>query len=253
MNRHLRNERCPDCAKRGRDKHGDNLAVYDDGGCHCFSCGYHVNGDAVSAIKRHQPSAPETPSVVLPSDVDTYIPAVARQWLGRYAISEHDLINNRMLWSEYWQQLIFPYFDKYDNLVAWQGRSFGEPRKQSDGRPRPKWFSQGDLKKLYHILPIKETYTGEVVLVEDTVSAIVVSKICAAMPLFGNRVGLERFKTLSMRFSGAVLWLDPDMKKQAIVEAKNASLFGMESRVVFSTNDPKEHSLEEIGEYLANK
>lgn len=153
------------------------------------------------------------------------------------------------MWSEYWKQLIFPYFDKYGNLVAWQGRSFAEP---TPGRSRPKWFSQGDLKKLYHILPIKETYSGPVVLVEDVVSAIIVSRVCAAMPIFGSKIGLERFKTLATRFDGVVVWLDPDMKKQAVVEAKNASLFGLDSRVVFSDKDPKEHTIEEINEYLAH-
>lgn len=246
MAKHLRNERCPECAKLGRDRHGDNLGVYDDGSYYCWRCGYHKYGNTLPTIGRDQQSSTVTPAVVLPSDVDTYIPAVARSWLGKYNFTENDILNNRLMWSEYWQQLIFPYFDKYNNLVAWQGRSFGEPRKQSDGRPRPKWFSQGDLKKLYHILPIKEIYEGEVVLVEDIVSAIVVSKVCPAMPIFGSKIGLERFKTLSGRFSGVVLWLDPDMKTQMVVEAKKASLFGLDSRVVFSDRDPKEHTEGEI-------
>ncbi len=36
---------CPECASNGRDTSKDNLTLYDDGGQHCFSCGYHVNGD----------------------------------------------------------------------------------------------------------------------------------------------------------------------------------------------------------------
>lgn len=31
---------CPRCRKNGRDASGDNLAVYSDESCHCFSCGY---------------------------------------------------------------------------------------------------------------------------------------------------------------------------------------------------------------------
>ena len=37
-------ERCPACASIGRDRSGDNLAIYDDGGKYCFSCGYYENG-----------------------------------------------------------------------------------------------------------------------------------------------------------------------------------------------------------------
>ena len=36
-------ERCPACASIGRDRSGDNMAVYDDGGKYCFSCGYYEN------------------------------------------------------------------------------------------------------------------------------------------------------------------------------------------------------------------
>lgn len=243
----LRNEQCPECAKRGRDRHRDNLGVYADGSKYCWSCGYHVNANPLSAIKCFERSTPDTPSVLLPSDVDTYIPAVARQWLGKYALTEYDVIDNRLMWSEYWKQLIFPYFDKYGNLVAWQGRSFAEP---TPGRSRPKWFSQGDLKKLYHILPIKETYSGPVVLVEDVVSAIIVSRVCAAMPIFGSTVSLERLITLKSRCSGVVLFLDPDMKKKAIHYSRLANSIGFSSRVILAEKDPKDFSVPELQKLL---
>ena len=38
-------QQCPKCVEKGGDKSKDNLAVYSDGGRHCFSCGYHVHGD----------------------------------------------------------------------------------------------------------------------------------------------------------------------------------------------------------------
>ena len=40
-NKVIRKEQCPQCAKKGRDNSRDNLAVYDDGQTHCFSCGDH--------------------------------------------------------------------------------------------------------------------------------------------------------------------------------------------------------------------
>ena len=40
----LRHQQCPQCAVNGQDRSGDNLAVYSDGGSHCFACGYHVHG-----------------------------------------------------------------------------------------------------------------------------------------------------------------------------------------------------------------
>lgn len=41
----LRKTACPQCRDDGRDNHGDNLALYADGGAHCFSCGYTVIGN----------------------------------------------------------------------------------------------------------------------------------------------------------------------------------------------------------------
>lgn len=35
-------KQCPKCSVKGGDSHKDNLAVYDDGGMHCFACGYTV-------------------------------------------------------------------------------------------------------------------------------------------------------------------------------------------------------------------
>jgi hypothetical protein len=35
-------KQCPKCSTSGGDSHKDNLAVYDDGGMHCFACGYTV-------------------------------------------------------------------------------------------------------------------------------------------------------------------------------------------------------------------
>lgn len=41
----IRKERCPECAKHGRDVSSDNLAVYDDGHSYCYSCQYFQPSD----------------------------------------------------------------------------------------------------------------------------------------------------------------------------------------------------------------
>jgi KaiC/GvpD/RAD55 family RecA-like ATPase/5S rRNA maturation endonuclease (ribonuclease M5) len=38
----VRHERCPQCAAKGGDSTGNNLAIYDNGGAYCFACGYAV-------------------------------------------------------------------------------------------------------------------------------------------------------------------------------------------------------------------
>lgn len=234
----VKHEPCPKCGSQ------DNLGRYDDGSCWCFGCGYLERGNANTRLERIRSSEglsvvqSEAPSILLPSDVTTYIPAVARSWLGKYAITEYELISNKMLWSEYKQMLIFPYFNKYMQLEAWQGRSFKEGDR--------KWFSQGNLKTLFHILPVNYERQNSLVLVEDIVSAIKVSRIQPAMPLFGSTIGLERFKTLYSRFSKVLIWLDPDMRKQSLKEANRGKQLGMDIQVVFSDKDPKEHDNDDI-------
>jgi len=39
------NEPCPECRSRGRDKTGNHLMVFDDGGKHCKRCGHHVHSE----------------------------------------------------------------------------------------------------------------------------------------------------------------------------------------------------------------
>lgn len=41
----VKKEQCPKCAERGADNSKDNLALYDDGSCYCFCCGYVILSD----------------------------------------------------------------------------------------------------------------------------------------------------------------------------------------------------------------
>jgi hypothetical protein len=237
----VKHTRCPECSKRGRDKAGNNLGVYDDGSYYCFLCGYNVNGNNIQRFKLQNldsiQSKERASNICIPEDADTYLPAVARMWLGKYGITEYELVANRLLWSEYWQQLIFPYFDKYNNLVAWQGRSFAKGRS--------KWFSQGNLKKLYHILPPREFYE-RIVLVEDIVSAIKLARVVPTLPVMGSQIQNERFMQLSKLTKEVVIWLDPDMRKASVEFSRKANMFGLKSTSIFSEVDPKELEMDKI-------
>ena len=45
---------CPNCRSKGKDKHKDNLAVYDDGHTYCFSCGTYTPGNIISKINKQK-------------------------------------------------------------------------------------------------------------------------------------------------------------------------------------------------------
>lgn len=230
----LRKEQCPKCRELGNDRSMDNLAVYSDGHSFCFRCG-HTTGRSIFSTKV----ARVEPTVVLPHDVVSEIPAAAKQWLGRYQLSRLDLQPHHLMWSEQWSRLIFPYFDA-TGLLAWQGRYIGEDTTKA------KWFSQGKIHEIIH--PVKVT-KREAVLVEDIVSAIKVSRFKGAIPIFGSSVSNKQLLRLKTVVDKVWYYLDPDMRAKSVKLSAIANLLGLRSSVIFSDKDPKEHTNEEL-EYI---
>lgn len=226
--------RCPECTLKGKDRSGDNLAVYSDGHSFCFGCGWHSGSDRISKIRIKEKKTEHL--VYLPEDSTTDFPSVALSWIEQYELGRNDLLSHHVVWSEERKRLIFPVFGS-EGLLAWQGRSFN-PKER-------KWDTRGDLKTIFHILGKGDS----IVLVEDIVSAIKLSRITRAMPLFGNNVGTERFKRLKLlckEKEAVYIWLDPDMRTKSVVEARRGIMCGLNVHPIFSEHDPKEHSYDEI-------
>lgn len=241
MSRPTSKERCPKCASRGMDTSGDNLIVYSDGHKWCFGCGYHVPGDIRSRLRKEESF--EEPSIVLPHDCDYSYPKKALEWCSKYYLTKNDLLVNHVVWSESYQRLFFPVFDQ-TGLLGFQGRYFGNEDKV-------KWWGKGDLKNIQHILGTNDRPI--IVLTEDIISAIRVSKYYRAMPLFGCHLPLKLFERLSIQFKEIVIWLDPDKRKEAIVGCPKASSVGLKCQIIFSDKDPKEYDDETLKEYLCLK
>ena len=267
QSRFIKNTACPKCREQGRDKHGDNMAVYSDGSSHCWSCGFFDLGN--SAIVRFLDKGsgiipdPYT-GVNLPEDSDTNYPQKALDWFYQYELTKQDIYNNGILWSDKESRLLFPYW--YDDvLLGWQGRYFGADSTKK------KWYSQGKLELVAHVLfngrvsaginltaPSISERVGHVmndatrlVITEDVVSAIKVSK-CGihAMPIFGTNIKSRWSQIRILNYQEAILWLDPDMYTKMIKECRVGVLNGIKTRCILSTKDPKEHSYEEIRYYL---
>ena len=148
-----------------------------------------------------------------------------------------------MLYSPKWERLIFPYFDS-TGLLAWQGRYVGKETGKA------KWFSQGKIHEIIHPLCVTEQ---KAVLVEDIVSAIKVSKVMGAIPIFGSSISNRQILRLKTLLEHAFIWLDPDMRGKSVKLAHTATLLGLPTTPIFSDKDPKEHTQEEILSYLTSK
>lgn len=254
--KYLKAERCPECAKQGKDTSKDNLQRWQFH-AHCFACGYHEFPDGKTRLCQHLHTSdgtcgakewinPDTGEIVkdekpeileLPNDAGKTIDAKALQWLDKYGIMREEIIENDLRWSPFRQWLIFPIRGD-TGLIAYQGRNFGP-----NG---PKWESRGNLATLFHIIGEGVFTDQPLVIVEDIVSAIKVGRQFQCTPLFGSYMGLAKLAQMRHVSKKLVWWLDADKYPDSIKQATRARPLGIDSKVVFTQKDPKEYSDEDI-------
>lgn len=235
MSHFVKTTRCPKCAEIGNDRKGDNLAIYSDGHKWCYSCGYYEGIDTIkSFLKQNKTHLPKS-RVYLPEDCDFKYPLHALAWVKQYELTEIDLKNHHVMYSESKQSLFFPVFQDGD-LLLYSTRYFGTNKKH------PKTIIMGKTSNTLNIIGNGNT----LVLTEDVVSAIKVSKFTAAMPLYGCNIQKRTVAMLQhLSYNKILLWLDPDKRAEALQQARKFKpLLNIE--VIFSDGDPKEIPLQEI-------
>lgn len=233
-------EECPRCRSNGHDRAGDNLGVYSDGHKHCFRCGYTVSASGIERLSLRIDTPRNT--VTLPADVDEYLPTKARVFTNNYSLTEQDISNNNLLWSEKYQRLIFPYFSD-TGLLAWQGRYLGDDDKA-------KWFSQGPLHEFVHV--VGNPNSRRIVLTEDIISAIKVAHNTnfRACPIFGSHISMQKLLQLKTMCDMIIIWMDFDMNIKSMKYAQQAQSIGLPAVTVFTEQDPKEYNDAQIQEFL---
>jgi len=226
---------CPKCHSR------DNLGVYTDHE-YCFGCGHiHFYNYHNRRILGSKDTGERI--VSLPDDIVSYVPAVASEWIKKYDLTQKELYDNRVVWSDLRELLIFPYFDDQNHLWGWQGRYFGSNPKH------PKWVGKGNFKERTKVYG---KTSESIVIVEDIISCIKVSRVTGALPLFGSFVDLNKicFLYKEVKPKKYVLWLDRDKVKESYVYCTTILKLGIPCEVVSTHKDPKEFSFNEIKELL---
>lgn len=120
----------------------------------------------------------------------------------------------------------------------YQGRYFGTG-------DYPKYITHGYVSTTYNI-HWKDPLDKTIVLVEDFISAIKVSRVLNSMPLWGSSIPTERLRVLSRTFEKLVIWLDKDKQHEYPALTNKASLYFDSCKCIFSSFDPKQYSTEEI-------
>lgn len=233
--------KCPACAKYGKDRAGDNLAIYSDGHQFCFACGYYLPGDPLHSLKETPVTTTKT-DFSLPDDVEPALAGLGWTWLNKYGITPTEVYKYKVLWSEKLQWLIFPYFTD-NELICWQARNFNtnKPYKYlTRGNPADTLWVYNHSKK-------------QIVLVEDVVSAIKCNRIMDSMPILGSVISNLTLTRLKRYYDTLFIWLDPDKHKEAIKFSQTAQLFNFKVTTILSDKDPKDYSNEEINQKLLSR
>ena len=263
----LRREACPRCQSNGKHRSGDNLAVYSDH-VYCYSCGYYhksvgnrIIGEKIRSSQSTNVSVRHTDDlkkrIHLPYDFTVSLPRSASDWLAKYELTRKEIAQHRIGWSDHGFTMtgrgsnptpvrfspcmVFPIYSTTGELLMWQARYFGS-------QPGfPKWFTKGNPNDILHVLGEKEHgKDGPVVLVEDLISSIKVSRFSRSMCLFGSDLRLSVVNRLTLITDNIILWLDHDKTKESHRFSRVYSSRFVSFRVVSSLKDPKEVPSEEI-------
>lgn len=241
MSRFLRHEPCDKCGSK------DNLSVWDDGHKFCFGCGHFVppTGISLPDIKRVIVQKPEDSTVVhLPSDVSYNFPEPAKKWLYSYNIFHPLIYKHNIKWSQKENAIVLPVFkdDPYPHtLVMYQLRNFNPTR--------PKYTTRGRLNghlPIFGCRPNSPIDKNTVVVVEDYLSAVLVSHYLPAMPLFGSNLNSDVAVALSRKFNNLIIWLDSDKYQAGMEFFERIKVLFRHVHVHRSSLDPKCYKMSEL-------
>ena len=243
---------CPSCRAMGKDRSGDNLILFADGGEHCYSCGYHYSSTSKEALsKRLDRGDRDTGGSNglhvnhidgrWPSDTITspaQIPRNVMKWLAKYGITHAEFQGWNLCYSPSLEMLIFPWMEN-DNVMFWIGRDFSD-------NPVSKYHTVGPVNKYTCVFQNESGKHDRVVAVEDFVSAIKVSRHADAMCYFSGNLRRNHAATLSKSYKHLIIWGDYDKAIDNIRLAKQYTTLFQTSRCIVTKKDPKDYTDMEI-------
>lgn len=253
MGRFVRHEYCPKCGSR------DNLARYDDGSAFCFGCRY---------SERRTSAGPSSPNAANRNDVSRSdfpilegtsrdFPEEAVTYLSKYRISVPTALKSGLLFQHRNNQLIFTFHDKENHLTCVQARNF-DPFRAAKG----KYIGFGSTSEAFQIYQAQRASGGDelgranvarhrLVITEDALSAIVVSRTCDAIACLGTNFQTHKISEVQKRgYQHVIVWLDSDKWREARHISENCQWLGLSSTTILTEADPKTYSDADISEYL---
>lgn len=221
--KYLHHTACEHCGS------SDANAVYDDGGEHCFSCGFH-KGSKISGYVKQADTACDV--IKLPDDLSYEYSQEALEWVKLYHLTAEDLIKHKVYFSKYNNQLVYVYQHlDHSGVGCYQARNFNKGAK--------KYYNAGSSGNVMPIYKAKE-WSQTLILVEDAISAIRVSEFYDAMPVLGSSINLDKIARIPrMGYNHVIVWLDHDKYKEALNIEHKLNFVGITTDVICTDLDPK--------------
>lgn len=231
----IRHGPCAKCGSR------DNRAEYSDGHFYCFGCqDYTPSTERRKMTHNVKPPLSSAHEYYFNHLESVVPPGENRLWLKRY-ISDAE-IDRYFCWHPLEKRHVF--LKKFPNESF-----FLEMRSVDPTKSKTQTYGEKPL-----IILGDTAGANEIVIVEDLVSAIKISRQYVAIPMFGSYISrmslaqaLERVPT-AKKF---IFWMDADKWITSMSMAKTMGYL-LPTEAVYTQRDPKEHTDEEIEKVVEN-
>lgn len=183
----------------------------------------------------------------LPSDADRDVPTIGLGWLYKYYITDEEIKQLGICYSEKYQRLILPVYNENQELIYWQGRSLKPPYTKDN----PKYINvrQSGARNIFF-----KRYNGLsldcLVIVEDILSAIRVGRFANSLALLGSYFPISILNEFR-DYEKIIIYLDNDKYKEAIKTAIRFNKLTWKQFIVKQHQlDPKELPQDSLEDFL---
>lgn len=219
----LRKEACPRCREQGKDNSGDNLVRYTNGSAFCFACRY------MERPTNYEPPVPKAVKA-LPEDLTLNFAKENLDWLKHFLTP--DEIGIYFRYSPSLRRHV------YQHEGYWEARSVNPTVE-------PKCLSHGSKPFILFGM------VAPLVVVEDVVSAIKISRHATALPLFGAHFpGDWMARIARLKPPKVIVWLDRDKSLECREYATKMRSLVPLCYSLSTHHDPKAQSDEDIKRLL---
>jgi hypothetical protein len=225
----LHNEGCPKCISQGNDNNRDNLSVWSDGHRWCFRCNYYEPGDIVEKHLK-QKEIVNKKGLIYPEI--TNFSQECLEYLRSYQLTDEEIYSNLNGHPEG-----YTFFDDKWWLL----------RRLDKDHPEGKVKIRGEVVGNEPILTGSDT----VVVVEDILSAIKVSRVIDTIALCKSAIHDILIVRLAQRYDNCNLWLDSDMlEKMGNKLLPRIKPYFKQCKVIMSEYDPKTYTDSDIRRFI---